>query len=158
MYVFLFFDRSSRFGPSARRRRAKIFFKNLTSRASIRPDPNLPPEVFSLSEVVLAAHVALARRLRETSPEQERTCRLLRSFVPGIVREDAAGNVDQTRRATGALLFADASGFTALTQSSAARNPNGRFGGVPLRRTLFESLAPLVASNSFPAVSWDRPV
>ena len=85
-------------------------------------DGSLPPEVFSLSEVVLSAHVALAHRLRETSAEQERTCRLLRSFVPGIVREDVAspGAGRRARDATGALLFADASGFTALTQSLCA--------------------------------------
>ena len=83
-----------------------------------------PPEVFSLSEVVLAAHRSLGHKLRrsEDGPERNRTCRLLRSFVPRLVRQDVASR-DASRRvreARGAVLFADASGFTALTQSLCA--------------------------------------
>lgn len=80
----------------------------------------VPPEVFSLSEVVLAAHRELAQKLRSSESsvngeERDRMCRLLRSFVPGIVRSDLTSSRSsrRSRRERGALLFADASGFTA---------------------------------------------
>ncbi|KAK7242877.1 adenylate and guanylate cyclase, partial [Aureococcus anophagefferens] len=81
------------------------------------------PEVFSLSEIILEAHRSLAQKLRGSGEvERMKTSRLLRSFVPKLVRQDVAAHDANLRQrdARGAVLFADASGFTALTQSLCA--------------------------------------
>ena len=82
------------------------------------------PEVFSLSEIILEAHRSLAQKLRGSGEvERMKTSRLLRSFVPKLVRQDVAAHDAnlRVRGATGAVLFADASGFTVREPSLSNR-------------------------------------
>ena len=82
------------------------------------------PEVFSLSEIILEAHRSLAQKLRGSGEvERMKTSRLLRSFVPKLVRQDVASREPSKRfrQATGAVLFADASGFTVREPSRSNR-------------------------------------
>lgn len=82
------------------------------------------PEVFSLSEIILEAHRSLAQKLRGSGEvERMKTSRLLRSFVPKLVRQDVAAHDANLRQrdARGAVLFADASGFTVREPSRSNR-------------------------------------
>jgi len=85
-------------------------------------DANATPEAFGLSEVVLGAHRAVAHKLRrDDDAAVARTIRLLKSFVPGIVRADVAEQTaTRVAKRTGAVLFADASGFTNLAEQMGA--------------------------------------
>ena len=70
----------------------------------------------------MGAHRAVAHKLRrDDDAAVARTIRLLKSFVPGIVRADVAEQTaTRVAKRTGAVLFADASGFTNLAEQMGA--------------------------------------
>ena len=79
------------------------------------------PEAFGLSEVVLGAHVALAQKLRRADASQLKiAAKVVGSFVPESARSDIRRCVRPTTERRGAVLFADASGFTALARRMGA--------------------------------------
>src|SRR5687767_10981399 len=76
----------------------------------------------------------------------------LSSYVPALITRRLAGNSNRftqptTERFSAAVLFADISGFTALTERLAARGPAGAEEMTHLLNTYFGQLVDLITSH-----------